>query len=274
MSNIKVTIEYELVDGMDMTIKAPCDYADITGLIVFYPKNGVMTSQAFTFKDAHNNDLSNLDNLFASGAYIKVILNTTNSCAYIQNADTNAYLEARFAECLKKGVSNNSENEDENSMGDTLNMGGHRIYNLGDPINDTDAVNKSYVDNKYKSTSIVLSANNWLLTSKTQTVVVDNVVADHNAQDIVVSPDPSNDNNYNSYMNCNIRCIGQGDGVLSFKCDDVPVIDLTVNISIHDRVPSASNNSYEIVPDTLSLIDRATGNEITLYISDGKVYIG
>ena len=49
-----------------------------------------------SFADAHGNDLGDLDNLFAEGAMVKVILDTDTNKAFIQNADTNAYLEKKF----------------------------------------------------------------------------------------------------------------------------------------------------------------------------------
>ena len=53
--------------------------------------------------------MTGLGKLFAAGAYVKVILDVTNGYAYIQNADTNAYLEGRLADLDNKkdfGVGN------------------------------------------------------------------------------------------------------------------------------------------------------------------------
>lgn len=92
MAYIKITSECPLFDGMPVTFKAPCDCTEVTGLRVYY--NGA--SQTFTFKDAHGSTLTGIGNLFAQGAYVKVILDTTNGYSYIQNADTNKYIEDRF----------------------------------------------------------------------------------------------------------------------------------------------------------------------------------
>lgn len=92
MVYIKITSECPLYDGMPVTFKAPCDCTEATGLRVYY--NG--TSQTFTFKDAHGNTLTGIGNLFAQGAYVKVILDTTDGYAFIQNGDTNKYIEDRF----------------------------------------------------------------------------------------------------------------------------------------------------------------------------------
>ena len=100
MAYIKLTLDHPLVDGESVTFKAPCDSTAISGLKVYYvtlaEDSETEQSQIFTFKDAHGNNLSDIGNLFTSGAYIKVILDTTNSAAYIQNADTNKYLEDKF----------------------------------------------------------------------------------------------------------------------------------------------------------------------------------
>lgn len=94
MANIKVELSHEIIDGQPVTFVAPCDCTAITGLKVYYPGG----SKVFTFKDAHGNVLTGIGNLFGEGAYVKAILDVTNGNAYLQNADTNAYLE----ECIIK----------------------------------------------------------------------------------------------------------------------------------------------------------------------------
>lgn len=97
MANIKAEVGFTIHDGCDIVFKAPCNASAVTGLVVCYPNAiGNITSQTFAFKDTHGNNLGNIDNLFTSGAIVKVVLDTVNSDAYIQNADTNAYLEGRF----------------------------------------------------------------------------------------------------------------------------------------------------------------------------------
>ena len=96
MANIKVELSQEIIDGQPVTFVAPCNCNEITGLKVCYPDG----SKVFTFKDAHGNALTGLGNLFGKGAYVKAILDVTNGYAYIQNADTNGYLEAELANRL------------------------------------------------------------------------------------------------------------------------------------------------------------------------------
>lgn len=92
MTNIKVTSKCTIYDGMSVTFKAPCDCSAIQGLTV----KDHSTTKTFTFKDTHGNTLTGVENLFSQGAYIKVVLDTTNNYAYIQNADSNGYLEEKL----------------------------------------------------------------------------------------------------------------------------------------------------------------------------------
>ena len=92
MANIRIDLPSTPVDGQSLTFKAPCDCTSVTGIVVYYPDGESTTSKVFTFRDAHCNDLTNLGGLFAAGAYVKVIIDTVGSYAYIQNADINKYI--------------------------------------------------------------------------------------------------------------------------------------------------------------------------------------
>lgn len=92
MSKIKVDSKCALYDGMSITFKAPCDSSAVDGMNVYYQNK----KQTFTYRDAHGNNVSGRANLFSTGAYVKAILDTGKGYAYIQNADTNGYLDAKF----------------------------------------------------------------------------------------------------------------------------------------------------------------------------------
>lgn len=96
MADIRLDLSGSLTDGQIVTFKAPCDCTAIEGLKVYYINNGNRVSKKFKMKDSHGNDLANIGNLFAKGAYIQAILDTNNSFAYLQNADTNGYLEEKL----------------------------------------------------------------------------------------------------------------------------------------------------------------------------------
>ena len=109
MASIKVSVNFTIKDGSEITFKAPCNASEVTGFTVYYPNtNGVKVSQSFLFKDAHGNNLADINNLFASGALVKVVLYVTNNDVYIQNADTNAYLEGKFTS-LQQSLGNHSQ---------------------------------------------------------------------------------------------------------------------------------------------------------------------
>lgn len=97
MSNIRVDVEYVIHDGSELKFRSPVDCSAITGLIVYYPgADGNTTSKVFALADAHGNNVGDIDHLFAEDVVVKVILDVTKSMAYVQNADTNAYLENKF----------------------------------------------------------------------------------------------------------------------------------------------------------------------------------
>ena len=94
MSNIRVDLDYQIKDGTEVVFRSPVDCSQVTGLKVYYDGG----SQEFMFADAHGNNVGDIDHLFAEDVVVKVILDVTTSMAFVQNADTNAYLEGRFAD--------------------------------------------------------------------------------------------------------------------------------------------------------------------------------
>lgn len=101
MSNIRVDVNYTIKDGSEIVFRSPADCSAITGLIVYYPTEaGDATSTVFALADAHANNLGDIDYLFAENAVVKVILDVTAAMAYVQNADTNAYIESTFIKTI------------------------------------------------------------------------------------------------------------------------------------------------------------------------------
>lgn len=88
MAYIKIKTPYPAYDGMPLTFVAPCDCTAAEGLTV--------NSKNYVFKDAHGNTLTGIGNVFGAGAYVKVILDVTGGCAYIQNGDNNSYQNGRI----------------------------------------------------------------------------------------------------------------------------------------------------------------------------------
>ena len=98
--NVRVDLTTPIYDGMEVVFKAPCNASEVTGLNLYYQQE----MQNFSFADANANDVGDLDNLFAEGAVVKVILDTDTNKAFIQNGDTNAYLERRLDEAGTGGT--------------------------------------------------------------------------------------------------------------------------------------------------------------------------
>ena len=90
--NIVVDFNYPIKDGTEVKFRSPVDCSQVTGLKVNHP-NG---SQEFALADAHGNDVGQIDHLFAEDVVVKVILDVTTGMAFVQNADTNAYIESTF----------------------------------------------------------------------------------------------------------------------------------------------------------------------------------
>ena len=96
--NIRVDLTTPITDGTEVVFRSPVDCSEITGLIVYCNDD----SKEFALADAHGNNVGDIDHLFAENVVVKVILDVTHSMAYVQNADTNAYLEERFKELEDK----------------------------------------------------------------------------------------------------------------------------------------------------------------------------
>ena len=103
MAKIRIDLTEPLLDGMDIKFKAPCDCTAITGMIVYYPteEDGV-ESQSFVFKDTNANVITGIGNLFVKDTYVKVMVDTTNGVAYLQNAGTNSYIERELREHIQE----------------------------------------------------------------------------------------------------------------------------------------------------------------------------
>lgn len=96
MAYIRVDQAMPVFDGQPVTFKSPASCVNVEGLKVHYPNGDSTEVATFALTDAHGNNVGGKD-LFASSVLVKVILDTELNRAYVQNADTNAYLEGRFA---------------------------------------------------------------------------------------------------------------------------------------------------------------------------------
>lgn len=101
MANIRVDLNYDIKDGSEIVFRSPVDCSAITGLAVYCTaENGATSAYEFALTDAHGQDVGNIDHLFAENVVVKVILDVTAGKAYVQNADTNDYIERTFVKMV------------------------------------------------------------------------------------------------------------------------------------------------------------------------------
>lgn len=94
--NIRVDLNTAIADGTEVVFRSPADCSQVTGMVVYH--NGGKTE--FAFADAHGNNVGDIDHLFAENAVVKVILDVATSMAFVQNADTNGYIEGTFVKSV------------------------------------------------------------------------------------------------------------------------------------------------------------------------------
>ena len=94
MSKIKITLGYVPADGKQISFRSPCSSADTTGLVI--------DDVEYLLVDADGVNVSQKENLWNSGAIVSVILDTVNALAYVQNANSNTYLEEQLADKLSR----------------------------------------------------------------------------------------------------------------------------------------------------------------------------
>lgn len=129
MANIRVDVNYTIKDGSKIAFRSPVDCSAITGLVVYYPaEDGTATSREFVLSDAHGHDVGNIDHLFAENVIVKVILDVTAGMAYVQNADTNAYIEQTFIKTVNGVTPDKNGNVDLDTTDGKPGADGTSIY--------------------------------------------------------------------------------------------------------------------------------------------------
>ena len=151
-----------------------------------------------------------------------------NAIANAQNVADNAQTAADNAQAaanLAQATANNALSTGGGTMRGNISMGSNRILHVANPQVSTDAVNKEYVDGqKAVSTTATLSASGW--SGNSQTVSVASVTASNN---ILVTAAPAS---FVAWSEAVVYCSSQGDGTLTFTCEEVPAVNLTANILI------------------------------------------
>ena len=96
--------------------------------------------------------------------------------------------------------------------------------NVPAPTANSHAATKEYVDGRKVSTTASLLVSGWA--NKVQTVSVPGVTASNNVL-ITAAPD-----SFVAWGEAVVYCTAQGEGTLTFTCDEVPATSLTANILI------------------------------------------
>lgn len=109
--NIRVNLKTNIADGSEVVFRSPADCSQVTGLVIYH--TGGKTE--FAFADAHGHNVGDIDHLFAENAVVKVILDVTAGMAFVQNADTNAYIERTFVKSVNGKKSDEAGNVELNA---------------------------------------------------------------------------------------------------------------------------------------------------------------
>lgn len=112
------------------------------------------------------------------------------------------------------------------AMEGPINMNGQKLTGIPAPVSDDDAVNWGSVKNaqgQHQNEVITLSASKW--SNKQQTVSVEGLSEDDT---VFSTPDASS---RELYVESNVKLSAQGDGTLTYVCEEVPSSNLTINVS-------------------------------------------
>lgn len=91
MSKIKLNLDFTPVNGKQISFVAPCSSADTECLVI--------DDVQYAIVDADGVSVAGLDNVWNSGALVSAILYVDTHRAFIQNANTNSYVEAKLVGC-------------------------------------------------------------------------------------------------------------------------------------------------------------------------------
>jgi lysophospholipase L1-like esterase len=173
--NIRVVLNTNIADGSEVVFRSPADCSQVTGLVIYH--NGGKTE--FAFADAHGNNVGDIDHLFAENAVVKVILDVTANMAFVQNADTNAYIERTFVKSVngqapddKGNVSIETNAPTEEQIADAVND-----YLTEHPEATTTVQNKSITDEKLSDSVLARIDGNAVFKGKTASFYGDSLTA-------------------------------------------------------------------------------------------------
>ena len=236
MANIRVDVGYAIHDGSELKFRSPVDCSAITGLIVHYPgEDGILTSQAFVFADAHGNNVGVIDHLFAENVVVKVILDVTTSMAFVQNADTNAYLEGRFSY-----LKNQIDQMEQQGVTDESVANAVKNYMQANPISESDPTVPQWAKEKekpaYTASEVGARPSDWMPTAidvgarpNTWLPTLTEIGAVSTAYGLPTTVNPTNNNlddtRTNGWYSCSANTVGMPTGLKYIEYGAVLVIN-------------------------------------------------
>ena len=141
-------------------------------------------------------------------------------------------------------------------MTGSINMNGHQLRGLAEPVKDSDAASKGYVDTAIKGIltkcMVTLFADGWA--DNLQNVAVDFATSSNT---IFSSPDPAY---YDLYTENGVIVAEQADGIVTFRCESVPDADIIVNLAIFaEGNGSATGGGDDPAITAISVTESADG---------------
>lgn len=141
-------------------------------------------------------------------------------------------------------------------MTGSINMNGHQLGGLAEPVKDSDAASKGYVDTAIKGTltkyMVTLSADGWA--DNLQKVAVDFATSSNT---IFSSPDPDY---YDLYTENGVIVTEQDDGSVTFRCKSVPDADIIVNLAIFAEGNGSATGGDDVAITAISVTESADGS--------------
>ena len=142
----------------------------------------------------------------------------------VQTTATNAKTTAETAQTTANSAKTTAENA-QTAAGNAMTA----ASNAQTRAETAESNAKAYADSRHINGTVTLKYNSWV--NNAQTVSFSGVTADITKTDVYAYPAPADDN-YAAYVESGVRPYAQGDNTITFKCEDVPAVNLTVNVSV------------------------------------------